>query len=77
MKPSILIIDDEPGICQVLTYALNSQYQVFVVMDATQGMAKIEEETIDLVLLDLQIGTQNGIEVLKEIKKKIPKFRLL
>jgi two-component system response regulator AtoC len=70
MKPNILIIDDEPGICQVLTYALNSQYQVFVVMDATQGMAKIEEETIDLVLLDLQIGTQNGIEVLKEIKKK-------
>ncbi|HWP50509.1 MAG TPA: sigma-54 dependent transcriptional regulator, partial [Clostridia bacterium] len=70
MKPSILIIDDEPGICQVLTYALNSQYQVFVETDAVQGMAKIEEEPIDLVLLDLQIGTQNGIEVLKKIKAK-------
>lgn len=70
MKSSILIVDDEPGICQVLTYALNSQYQVFVATDAVEGMAKIEEEPIDLVLLDLQIGTQNGIEVLKEIKRK-------
>lgn len=77
MKPSILIIDDEPGICQVLTYALNSQYQVFVAMDATEGMLKIAEEPIDLVLLDLQIGKQNGIEVLKEIKKKYSEISVI
>lgn len=77
MKPSILIIDDEPGICQVLTYALNSQYEVFVATDAVEGMAKIAEEPIGLVLLDLQIGTQNGIEVLKEIKKKNPEISVI
>lgn len=77
MKPNILILDDEPGICQVLTYALNSQYQVFVATNADAGMAKIAEEPIDLVLLDLQVGTQNGIEVLREIKKSNPEISVI
>lgn len=70
MKPNILIIDDEPSICQVLTFALNHDYQVHAVQDAARGMAMLDQVQPDLILLDLQIGTDDGIEVLKRIKAK-------
>jgi len=72
MKPRILIIDDEPGICQVLTFALNSRYEVSVSTEAGQGMALLDSEPADLVLLDLQLGTTDGIAVLKALKEKMP-----
>lgn len=68
MKPRILIIDDEPSICQVLTFALNQDYLVHVSQDATRGMAMVDSIQPDLILLDLQIGTDDGIEVLRRIK---------
>jgi len=70
MKPSILIIDDESSICQVLTFALNSTYQVHVSQSAAQGMALMEAVQPDLILLDLKIGQDDGVEVLKSIKER-------
>lgn len=67
-KPRILIIDDEPSICQALSFALDVQYQVAVAQDAEKGKALVMSFRPDLVLLDLQIGTTNGIDVLRWIK---------
>lgn len=73
----ILIIDDEKNICVSLTFALEDYYKVKWVHDPGEGLEFLEQQSVDLVLLDLMIGQYNGIEVLKEIKKFKPEVPVI
>ncbi|USK82225.1 sigma-54 dependent transcriptional regulator [Peribacillus frigoritolerans] len=68
----IMIIDDEPTICQSLTFALEDQYQVYSFTDPREALPLFERTEIAIVLLDLKIGGYNGMEVLEEIKRLSP-----
>jgi len=70
MFPSILIVDDEPSIVQSLKGILSDDG--FAVLSASNGyeaLKIIEQESPDLVLLDVWMPGIDGIETLKEIKK--------
>jgi len=70
MFPSILIVDDEPSIVQSLKGILSDEG--FAVLSASNGyeaLKTIEQESPDLVLLDVWMPGIDGIETLKEIKK--------
>jgi two-component system response regulator AtoC len=69
MKPYILIIDDEAGICTSLNLALKNDYNVVTSKNAKQALKLIENQNFNVVLLDLKIGSENGLNVLKEIKE--------
>jgi two-component system response regulator AtoC len=68
IKNSILIIDDELGMCSLLQLALKTDYNIKYATDAETGLELIKQESFDLVLLDLILGVENGIDVLKSIK---------
>lgn len=68
----ILIIDDEKNICVSLSYALEDRYEVVWTQSPGEGLAILQEQPVDLVLLDLKLGSYNGIEVLKQIKGQMP-----
>jgi two-component system response regulator AtoC len=72
MKPYIIIIDDEPGICISLNLALKNDYNVVTSKNAQQALKLIENQNFNVVLLDLKIGSENGLNVLKEIKEIDP-----
>ena len=69
MKKKILIIDDEMSICTFLSLALEDEYDVFTSQSPEEAYKILEEERISLVILDLLLGEENGLDVLKEIKK--------
>ena len=69
MKRRILIIDDELSTCELLSLALRHNYDIRYATTAAEGLSTIERESIDLVLLDLVIGNEDGIKILKRIKK--------
>ncbi|MDD4503206.1 MAG: sigma-54 dependent transcriptional regulator [Clostridiaceae bacterium] len=69
MKRRILIIDDELSTCTLLSLALRQDYDVKYATTAVDGLAMIEHDNFDTVLLDLIIGNDNGVEVLKRIKE--------
>lgn len=69
MKPSICIIDDEPSICVSLQFALKGQYAVKTFNSSLPALSSIEEEGTDIVLLDLRLGSESGLEILKRIKR--------
>jgi two-component system, NtrC family, response regulator AtoC len=72
MKPHVLVIDDEQAICASLNFALEDDYQVTTTTDPEKGLLLIEQKHIDIVMLDLSLGSRSGLDVVKEIKQMEP-----
>jgi two-component system nitrogen regulation response regulator NtrX len=73
-KPNILIIDDEPSICESLQGALEDEgYPVDVALSGEEGIRILGNEQIDLVFLDILMpGGMSGIETLRQSKELSP-----
>ncbi len=70
---SILVIDDEPVLQDVLgTLLSNDGFEVHAATTADQGLSKLAEEDIDVVLLDLMLPDRNGLDLLPEITNLAP-----
>lgn len=72
MRPKILIIDDEAAICVSLRYALGRDYDLKAVTSEEEALTALAQDSFDLVLLDLMLGNQDGVEVLQKIKEYAP-----
>ena len=72
MKAHILIVDDEAAICVSLKYTLSADYNVSTAGTSEEALAVLERSSIQLVLLDLFLGRDDGIELLKQIKERQP-----
>jgi len=66
--PSILIIDDEQIMRDVLTTLLSEEgYRIFSAGTGEEGVEQIGQEPVDLVVLDLMLPGQGGLATLEEI----------
>ncbi len=75
---SILVIDDEQSICDVLSGILEDEgYNVSVALDGIEGCHKLSEQDFDLVLLDVWLPKKGGMEVLEDIKKDYPQIEVI
>jgi len=69
----ILVIDDEGGIRESLEVLLSLEgYSVKTAPDGEQGLRMLEMESFDLVLLDLALPGQSGLDLLPQIKERQP-----
>lgn len=69
--PKIAIIEDEPAIRQMYAFKLKfSKMEVCEAGDGIEGLALIEKEKPDLILLDLMMPRMNGEEMLRELRAK-------
>jgi DNA-binding response OmpR family regulator len=68
---SILAVDDEPKIPEVVRAFLESRgFRVFVAETGEQALAVFERENIDLILLDLMLPDIPGEELCRRIRKR-------
>ena len=66
----ILVVDDEPGILELLVDFLEDQeFEVITADNGNTALAQIYREQPDVVLLDLMIPEVNGYGVLQELRK--------
>lgn len=66
----ILIIDDEPDICEITKCLLSKRkYSCFTASSQKEALALVEKERPNLVLLDVRLGSESGLEVLLRIKE--------
>ncbi len=69
----ILIIDDEPFIRENVRRVLgDTGYQVFEAATSAEAQSLVAQEELDLALLDLNLGAESGIDLLKEMKQIDP-----
>lgn len=72
-KGNILIVDDEEGIRRALTKIFVGEgFIAHSVEDRSSALDMIQSTEPDIVLLDIRLKNENGVEVLKDIKTKSP-----
>ncbi|MEN8211033.1 MAG: sigma-54 dependent transcriptional regulator [Thermodesulfobacteriota bacterium] len=73
MYPAVLIVDDEVSIIDSLEGILSDDgFEVMHAFNGYEALKKIENQSPDIVLLDIWMPGMDGIETLKEIKKTSP-----
>ena len=66
----ILVVDDEKPITDIEKFNLEKEgYDVVVAYDGEEALQKVEEETPDLIILDLMLPKVDGLEVAREVRK--------
>ncbi|MDZ7315180.1 MAG: response regulator transcription factor [candidate division KSB1 bacterium] len=71
MQKTILIVDDEKDIVDLLAYNLQAEgYAVSTAFDGEEAVKKAESEKPDLILLDIMLPKKDGRQVLRELREK-------
>lgn len=69
-KASILIVEDDQGIQDMLLYALEPEgYEITTALRVKDAWQLIETESFDLILLDWMLPDSSGIDLLHRIRK--------
>jgi len=68
-KPKLLLIEDEDDIAALIKLQAEiSGYKLHVEVDGLNGFRAVEREKPDLVILDLMLPGQSGLDVCRKIK---------
>lgn len=70
MKPTILIVEDEPAIVDTIQYALETDGFDTLCLSAGQpALAVLQQQPIDLIVLDIGLPDVTGLELCKQIRE--------
>lgn len=73
MPRKILVIDDEPGIREVIALHLSSAgFDVTEAGSIKSGLEKLDAESFVLVICDLTLPDMRGAKVVSEVRAKAP-----
>jgi DNA-binding response OmpR family regulator len=69
-KNRILVIEDENLMNRTIEFQLKKDgYEVDTAMDGKNGLAKVEANDYDLIILDIMLPYLNGLEILAKMKQ--------
>ncbi|MDW8304399.1 MAG: EAL domain-containing protein [Acidobacteriota bacterium] len=71
-KPKILIVDDEEAICSFLSDLLSDEYECLIADSAKKAFNLLEKEDFALVLSDINLPDESGIQVAKRVRELYP-----
>ncbi len=75
---TILILDDEPVIREVLRTVLHKAgFQIREAATAAEGLEQATKSPVDLVLLDLMLPDRPGLQVLTELRSRFPELPIV
>jgi two-component system, OmpR family, response regulator RegX3 len=65
----ILVVNDDPGVLEVVAYSLGSEgFEVETVTDGATALSRAMEQPYDLVILDLMLPAMSGTEVCRQLR---------
>jgi CheY-like chemotaxis protein/two-component sensor histidine kinase len=77
-NPKILVIDDEPGLRDMLVYGMSRRgYDVTTASNGKEAVAKAKVENFDIALCDLMMPEMGGVETLKALKEIQPRIEVV
>lgn len=74
----ILVVDDEAGITTVINAVLTrANYTVITARNGKEALEKLDLGPVDLVVTDLIMPEMDGLHLILEIQKRIPKVKII
>lgn len=71
MKPTVLVVEDEPAQREILSYNLQSEgFEVILAKDGEDALLCVSETPPDVILLDWMLPIISGIEVCRQLKSR-------
>ena len=71
MEETVLLVDDDPALLEVTSIVLASEgYKVLTAEEGAGALRIVDQESLDLVVLDVMLPKTSGFEVLKKIRKQ-------
>lgn len=70
MTKTVLTVDDSKAIRDMITFTLEPLgYRVIGAADGSEGMTRLRQEPVNLVITDLNMPVMNGIDFIKALRK--------
>ena len=76
-KPTILAVDDEKGVRQSFSMVLKGQFDLFLAKNGLEARSIFNTQSIDLVLLDILLPDEDGLDLLAQFKKIDPDVEIV
>ncbi|MGB5868123.1 MAG: response regulator transcription factor [Arcobacteraceae bacterium] len=67
---TILIVEDEPDILELLEYTLDKDYEVIGCLDTSNVVDILDQENIDLILMDRNLPNVEGSVFIQDLRSK-------
>jgi len=78
MQARILLIEDEASVRECLAYALaHAGYEVLEAADGKEGITLYHKAPADLIITDLIMPEQDGLEVIMEVRRNFPEAKII
>ncbi len=69
---TILVVEDEQSQRETLCAFLGEEYTMLEAGNGAEALAHVSENSVDLVFLDLRLGREDGLEILKKLRAEAP-----
>lgn len=76
-RTRLLIVDDDEGMIDSLTAALEDEFDVTTAVNGAEGLAVLAARPVDVVLLDLMMPVLDGEGFMKEHARRYPDVPVL
>lgn len=76
-RPKVLVVDDELGPRESITYLLQDEFEVTAVDRVDRGLEMIVRESFAVVVMDIRMPQKNGIQGLEEMRKIDPEVSVI
>ena len=72
VKKKILIVDDDKKLTDIVQkYFIQYEFNVVIINDGKDVDQVVDTEKPDIILLDLMLPGKNGLDLLKDLQKKV------
>ena len=70
--PVILVVDDQPELCHVVTLLAGDEYRCVEAWDGEAALRILNDTEVDVIVSDLRMPGMNGIELLRRAQSACP-----
>jgi CheY-like chemotaxis protein len=71
--PTILVVDDEPGIRTMIQFELSQQgYEILTAESGVKALEMLDGRKVDLILTDMRMPQMDGLELIARVRQILP-----
>jgi len=72
MKHCLLVVDDEPDVCDSVHDLLRREFRVLKAYSAEEGLRMLQDEEVHIIMTDQRMPQVTGVDFLTSVKVRVP-----